>query len=57
MDAVLVLVKMTHHICTGGCKGVSDTEGTCQAADCAKHEQPLTECNCEDDKHNGAFGN
>lgn len=47
---------MTHHICTGGCKGVADQPGTCQAADCAKHDQPLQECNCEDDKHGGAFG-
>lgn len=42
---------MAHSICTGGCKGVSDTPGICQAEDCPKHGQPLIECNCEDGKH------
>lgn len=53
---VLVLVKMTHHICTGGCKGVSEEAKNCGAEDCEKHGQPLTACDCEDSKHNGAFG-
>ncbi len=46
---------MAHYICTGGCKGVSDNPGTCQASDCPKNNQPLKECNCTDDKHGGAF--
>jgi hypothetical protein len=42
---------MNHYICTGGCHGVSETPGTCQAQDCAKHEQPLVECSCTDGQH------
>lgn len=42
---------MTHFICTGGCEGVSEKPGTCQAEDCEKHEQPLTECDCKEAKH------
>ena len=42
---------MKHYICTGGCKGVSDKPGVCQAEGCPKHGQPLTECNCTDGKH------
>ena len=42
---------MTHYICTGGCHGVSDTPGTCQATECAHHAQPLEECHCEDGHH------
>ncbi|MBI4079618.1 hypothetical protein HY414_00075 [Candidatus Kaiserbacteria bacterium] len=41
-----------HYICTGGCEGVSDKPGVCQAEDCPKHGQPLDECNCEDGRHN-----
>jgi len=46
---------MTHFICTGGCKGVSEEPKNCGAEDCPKHDQPLIECNCTDNKHNGAF--
>ena len=46
-----------HHICTVGCKGVSDKPGVCQAEDCSKHKQELTECKCEDSKHGGAHDN
>ncbi|HXK38933.1 MAG TPA: hypothetical protein VJ043_02495 [Candidatus Paceibacterota bacterium] len=42
---------MKHHICTGGCEGVSDKPGTCQATTCPKHGKPLTECDCADAKH------
>ena len=42
---------MKHNICTGGCEGVSDKPGVCQAKDCPKHGQPLEECNCADGKH------
>ncbi len=42
---------MKHYICTGGCNGVSETPGVCQAEDCSKHNQNLEECNCEDEKH------
>ena len=42
---------MKHYICTGGCEGVSDTPGTCQAKTCPKHGKPLTECDCSDARH------
>ena len=44
---------MKHYICTGGCMGVSDKPGVCQATDCPKHGKPLEECSCKDGKHNG----
>ena len=56
MVAETVSVKMTHHICTGSCKGVSEEAKNCGAEDCPKHGQPLTQCDCTDGKHNGAFG-
>lgn len=40
-----------HYVCTGDCKGVSQTPGTCQMESCPKHTQPLTECNCADGQH------
>ncbi|MCH8748893.1 YwbE family protein [Patescibacteria group bacterium] len=43
--------NMPHYICTGGCEGVSDTPGVCQADDCRKHQHSLQECSCADDKH------
>jgi len=44
-----------HYVCTGGCGGVSDEPGTCQAENCKKHNQPLNECHCEDGEHGEAF--
>jgi len=41
----------SHYVCTGGCGGLSNTPGTCQAETCPKHDQPLTECHCEDTQH------
>ena len=48
---------MSHYICTGGCQGESDKAGVCNAESCVRHNQPLTECDCEDGKHYGAFDN
>ena len=42
---------MSHYICTGGCKGVSEDPGTCQAEICPKNLFPLKECSCENGKH------
>lgn len=42
---------MKHFYCKGGCNGLSDQEGVCQATECADHGQTLHECNCEDNKH------
>ena len=45
---------MNHYICTGGCNGESDQPGTCQAGDCAKHQQPLDACSCTDGQHSAS---
>ena len=47
---------MKHYVCTGGCGGVSDTSGYCQAEHCVKHNQSLIECNCTDNTHPGLIG-
>lgn len=44
---------MTHYICKGGCKGVSDTPGTCQTSDCADFNKELLPCDCVDQLHQG----
>ena len=41
-----------HYICTGGCQGVSEHSGVCQAPDCVNHKHELVECNCTDNLHN-----
>ncbi len=46
---------MPHYICKGGCKGVSDTPGVCQAQGCSNHNHQLEECDCPDGRHFGAF--
>jgi len=49
-----------HYVCLGGCKGVSDKPGVCQAPDCAHHQHELVECDCTDGQHHNfdpaAFG-
>lgn len=43
---------MTHYVCNGGCKGISDdSEVICQATDCLAYSKPLNQCNCEDGMH------
>jgi hypothetical protein len=42
---------MRHFICEGGCKGVSEVEGTCQDPNCPDFGKPLLECDCEDGVH------
>ena len=42
---------MKHYICTGGCNGVSDTPGVCEAEGCMDFGELLQECNCIDGKH------
>lgn len=44
-----------HYICRGGCKGVSETPGVCQAEDCPKHGEPFEMCDCPNGWHKGAF--
>jgi hypothetical protein len=40
-----------HYICTGGCRGESQSPGVCQAANCVKRGQLLTVCGCADGRH------
>ncbi len=42
---------MEHYICTGGCEGVSEKPGVCQAKTCPKYLKPLIKCDCKDGKH------
>ena len=46
---------MKHYVCTGECRGVSDTPKSCDAIGCHKHGEPLMECDCEDGKHGKVF--
>ena len=47
---------MSHYICTGGCRGVGNEAGTCQATTCPLYGEELQGCDCQDGKHDGAFG-
>ena len=40
-----------HYVCLGGCGGVSDHPGVCQAVDCENHNHQLVECDCVDGLH------
>lgn len=42
---------MSHYVCSGDCRGVSEIPGVCQSADCLRHGQSLEECSCADSKH------
>lgn len=42
---------MEHYICRGGCEGVSEKPGTCNAEGCPNYQKPLEKCACEDQKH------
>lgn len=42
---------MKHYICKGGCGGVSNEIGVCQADGCKDQYELLHECDCEDGKH------
>lgn len=44
---------MAHYICTGGCGGVSNRPGVCQAKSCPNYGHQLKECDCTDGKHYG----
>lgn len=46
---------MEHYVCTGGCQGVSDVAGVCQAQSCAHVNQPLQACDCTDGAHAGVM--
>lgn len=42
---------MKHYICKGGCGGVAEEAGVCQAEGCANQYELLEECECGDGKH------
>ncbi len=41
----------THFVCTGGCQGVADEPGVCQAENCKKYHNDLQPCSCENGNH------
>ena len=42
---------MSHYVCTGDCKNVSDDPGVCQSDFCNKSGEELAICGCEDGEH------
>ncbi len=42
---------MKHYICRGGCGGVSNEHGVCEADGCASQWEMLEDCDCADGKH------
>ncbi len=40
-----------HYVCIGGCQGVAEEKGVCQAPNCKDYHKDLKECDCEDGKH------
>lgn len=42
---------MTHYICKGGCGGVLEEMGICEADGCANQWEMMEECDCTDGKH------
>jgi len=42
---------MTHFVCKGGCGGVSESEGVCEAEGCVSQWELLEACDCTDNKH------
>ncbi len=45
---------MSHFVCTGDCKVVSEQEGICQSDFCNKQGEELAICGCEDGEHQTA---
>ncbi len=43
--------QQEHYVCLGGCGGVSNNAGVCQAPDCENHNHELVKCDCTDGKH------
>ncbi len=46
---------MRHYICTGGCGGESSNPKVCESEMCVKEDEPLTSCECDDGRHEGAY--
>lgn len=47
---------MTHCVCTGECRGVSDdADAICQAEDCSMCSNSLVACECSDGQYMEAY--
>lgn len=46
-----IIFSMTHYVCKGDCKTVSEEPGVCQADFCNKKGEELKVCGCEDGSH------
>ena len=42
---------MTHYVCRGGCGGVLEEMGMCEADGCKSQWEMMQECDCSDGKH------
>lgn len=42
---------MTHYICKGGCGGVLEAPGICEADGCKNQWEMMEECDCKDGEH------
>lgn len=42
---------MSHYVCKGECKSVSDKVGVCESDFCNKKGEDLEVCGCEDGEH------
>ena len=47
---------MSHYVCKGGCGGVLDEMGICEADDCANQWEMMEECDCGDGQHGRGGG-
>ncbi|MFA6354282.1 MAG: hypothetical protein WCX12_01195 [Candidatus Paceibacterota bacterium] len=48
---------LRHYICPGGCEGVSEKQGVCQAKDCERNGEALEECDCQNGAHHRSENN
>lgn len=48
-------LPIPHYVCTGGCKTVSEKSGKCHVRGCPRYRNPLTKCECKDEKHGDLF--
>ena len=44
-------LKNPHYVCTGGCGMETQERVTCNSRGCVRFRNPLTECNCNNNKH------
>ena len=44
-------MEQLHYVCLGGCEGVSQNPGVCQATECENLNKNLVSCSCENNEH------